>query len=317
MLTQVAPQLADDLLQPFQVDGLGVRGRLVRLGAAVDEVLERHHYPAPVSVMLGELLTLASVLAGALKFDGVLSLQTKSDGPVSMMVADFEVPGSLRGYARFDPDAIGEVSGVVGRAPSVAAVLGAGHLAITVDQGPDTETYQGIVALEGTTLAGCANTYFSQSEQLNTGIHLAVGRVAAEGAGETWRTGGIMIQRMPPAGGADASDLPEDDDWHAALALLGTVRPDELVDPGITPDRLLYRLFQRHGPRVFRALPLKAGCRCSQGRMREVLSMFPRREVEAMVEEGRIVVTCQFCNRTYVFAPEEVAAAAQPGKEAT
>src|SRR5579859_395761 len=177
------PILADDLIRPFQIDAHALRGRLVRLGPVFDRVVDQHGYPEPVAVMLGEAMALAALLAGALKYEGIFTLQTKGDGPITLMVADVASSGAVRGYAQFDPAALERVT-----APgnSVPRLLGGGYLAFTVDQGEHTERYQGIVELAGATLAECAHHYFRQSEQVQAGIKLAVGRLAEGGA---WRAG--------------------------------------------------------------------------------------------------------------------------------
>ena len=306
-----AANLTDDLLQPYQLDRLGVRGRLVRLGPALERVLKRHRYPDPVSTVLGELLALAGLLAGALKSDGVFSLHTKSEGPVTMMVADVETPGRLRAYARFDERRLEEVVAAAPRGRvSLPRLLGPGHLAFTIDQGEDTDCYQGVVSLEGATLAECAHTYFNQSEQLDTGIRLAAGSVTAGAGRPHWRAGGIMVQRMPDGGPGQgpspfASELTSAA-WREALALIGILSDEDLLDPAASVERLLYRVFHDHEPRVFRQVSLQAGCRCSRRRVRSVLASFPRTEVEAMVRDGVITVTCEFCSRSYVLALADV-----------
>jgi molecular chaperone Hsp33 len=299
--------LDDNLIQPFQVEGVGLRGRLVRLGSVLDEILTRHAYPAAVSGMLGEAVTLTAALAAALKFDGIFSLQTKGDGPISTMVADYRTPGDLRGYAGFDAAAIealetqrGGPSGAVPR------LLGAGYLAFTVDQGSDTERYQGIVELTGATLADCAHKYFLQSEQLEAGIRLAVRRVADASGALRWRGGALMLQRLPGEGPQGERLEDADEDWRRALLLMGTASDAELVDPALPARDLLYRLFHEDGVRVWQPLPLSAGCRCSRERVAMVLASFPPEEVLGMANEGRIEVTCEFCNSRYEFAAEDL-----------
>ena len=200
----MAARLADDLVQPFQIEATSLRGRLVRLGSVVDTIVTRHAYPDPVAALLGEAITVAVILAGALKYEGVFTLQTKGDGPVRLMVADVTSAGAVRGYAQYDEALLAKaMSGSAIRAPNAASVprlLGAGHIAFTVDQGEHTDRYQGIVELQGATLAECAHHYFRQSEQLQAGIKTAIGRDPASGA---WRAGGIMLQRLP-AHGLDA-----------------------------------------------------------------------------------------------------------------
>src|SRR5580700_1053392 len=190
--------IPDDLVQPFQIEASSLRGRLVRLGPAVDTILTRHAYPDAVAAMLGEAIALAVVLAGALKYDGVFTLQTKSDGPVRLIVADVSTEGAVRGYAQYDAARLGESAPRPGQSPSVPELIGSGYIAFTVDQGEDTERYQGIVELIGSNLAECAQHYFRQSEQIQAGIKLSVARSGPKG---TWRAGGLMLQRVPPEGG--------------------------------------------------------------------------------------------------------------------
>lgn len=306
----------DDLVQPFQLEPGTVRGRLVRLGPAIDAILCRHDYPEPVAVMLGELLVLAAVFAGALKFDGLLTLQTQSDGPISMMVADFATPGELRGYARYDRAALSKVLDS-GRPPAgpVPRLLGAGHLAFTVDLGPDTELYQGYVELAGATLAECAHSYFRQSEQLEAGVRLAVARLKGGERGSRWRAGGLMVQSLPAGGGTARvldGDEEREDAWRQALTLVGTLEDRELTDPALVPNEILYRLFHQSGVRVYRPRPLEEGCRCSRERVRRMLESFKADELADMVVEERIVVTCQFCNAAFAFAEGDIAALARP-----
>lgn len=307
----------DDLIQPFQIDPFSLRGRLVRLGPALDEILTRHDYPEEVATLLGEALALAAVLAGALKYEGVFSLQAKGDGPVSLVVADITDEGGLRGYAHFDEDRLADPGPGAGSSP-VPRLLGAGYLAFTVDQGPDTERYQGIVELTGPTIAECAHHYFRQSEQLEAAIHLVAGRVPAtnggdearerETEGRAWRAAGMMIQRLPgESAGAEGGRAPAADPealeegWRRALVLMSSVRAGELLDPELSPNRLLYRLFHEEGVRVYRATGLRPQCRCSPGRVERMLKSLPRDEVEDMKIDGLVIVTCEFCNASYRF----------------
>lgn len=299
----------DDLIQPFQVELGTLRGRLVRLGPAVDAILGRHDYPEPVATILGEFLVLAAVIGGAFKFDGLCTLQTKSDGPVNLMVADFASPGILRGYARFDARALEDAARPGYRADSVPRLLGAGHLVLTVDQGPDSDLYQGYVDLEGASLADCAHAYFRQSEQLEAGLRLAARRVGNGGGGE-WRAGGLMVQRFPPGEGRAAGALDEayEDAWRQTLALVGSLRDDELTDPALAPNAVLYSLFHECGVRVFHPVDLATGCRCSRARIERLLASFDAGELADMVVDGRVTVTCEFCNAAYAFDEDEVAA---------
>jgi molecular chaperone Hsp33 len=286
----------DDLVQPFRIDPYALRGRLVRLGPAIDHILSQHDYPESVAVLLGEAITLAVVLAGALKYDGVFTLQTKGDGAIRLMVADVSTAGAVRGYAQYDARKLALVPPAAGA--SVPDFVGAGYIAFTVDQGEHTDRYQGIVELSGDTLAECARHYFRQSEQLQAGIKLAVGRAGADGA---WRAGGLMLQRVPPEGGYGAIADDVEDGWRRAMVLMSSATPTELTDPLLPPRRLLYRLFHQEGVRVYDTHPLAARCRCSRERIETILRAFPADELDDMKREGLITVTCEFCNRRYDF----------------
>jgi molecular chaperone Hsp33 len=296
---------AEDYVLPFQIEGAGIRGRLVRLQAVLDDINGRHDYPKPVAMLQAEALVLAAMLASGLKFEGTFSLQTKSDGPVSRLIADYRTPGLLRGYARFDADKL--PAGARTRGSSrLARLLGGGHLAFTVDQGEDTESYQGIVELIGANLSECVQRYFQQSEQIGTGIRLAV-----KGAGKTgWFASGLLLQRLPGQPLDLAGDDQAEDRWRTVLAVLGSTRDDELLDRGLRPEDLLWRLFhaQGGGVRVWRPILLRPACTCSRARAERVLRSFPVAEREPMVVDGRILVTCKFCNACYDFAADELVA---------
>lgn len=306
---------ADDLVLPFQIDAFAVRGRLVRLGATLDTVLTRHDYPEPVARLLGEALVLAASLAATLKYDGVFTLQTKGDGPVAMMVADVTTAGAMRGYAQVDRTKLeaalarpgpGPAGGVLG--DPVPRLLGAGYLAFTVDQGPDTERYQGIVELAGATLSDCIHHYFRQSEQFQAAINLAVGKVAAAPGGPAaWRGGALMIQRLPDPQGEDAEA--KEEGWRSAMALMASGSRHELLDPALSPSQLLFRLFHEGGVRVYRAKHVSDSCRCSRQRVVGMLRGLPRADLEDLKVGGSFVVTCEFCNRRYTVADQELDAA--------
>ncbi len=288
----------DDVIQPFRIEGSEVRGQLVRLGAVADEVLRRHDYPTPVATLLGETLALSAVLAGALKYDGIFTFQTKGDGPVGLVVADLMSGGAMRGYAQFDQKRLAG-AGHGNAAGPVPGLIGKGYLAFTVDQGPETDRYQGIVELEGATLSECARRYFERSEQIQTSIKSAAGR----GPDGRWRAAALMVQRMPPVPGSH--DTAESDDaWQRALALAATCTDGELLDPALEPNALLYRLFHEDGVRAFAPKALRFGCRCSEERAVRVLRSFPREELKELEVDGRIVMTCEFCRETYHFDPD-------------
>jgi molecular chaperone Hsp33 len=318
----VGPVTGDDRVLPFQAEGLDVRGRVVRLGPAIDAILRRHDYPEPVSRVVAEATALTLLLGTTLKFDGRFILQTRTDGPVRMIVVDFQSPDRVRACATFDREA---VDGAVaeGRTGTID-LLGRGHLAMTIDQGPDMARYQGVVALEGESLELAADQYFRQSEQIPTRVRLAVAESFTAGGGETWRAGGLMMQFLPsspdrmrvadlPPGdapaGAEILDSKEDDAWVEAKLLLETVEDHELTDPTVPPEELLYRLFHERGVRVFESEPIVEKCRCSREAVTSMLRNFALQDRRDMVaDDGTITVTCEFCNTPYRFEPADVEA---------
>ncbi|MBR7621298.1 Hsp33 family molecular chaperone [Phenylobacterium sp. 20VBR1] len=300
--TATAP---DDLVAPFQIEGEPVRGRLARLGAAVDEILAAHDYPEPVANLLGEACALAALVGSALKFDGRLIVQAQGDGPVRYVVVDYDTDGALRGYCRYDPDAVAKAASGFVR-PGAKTLLGDGVFIMTVDQGVDMDRYQGITTIEGETLALCAEQYFAQSEQTPTRVRLAVGQ-ADLGDGLAWRAGGMLIQNIAE----DENRGPTAEAWVRTQAFFETIGEDELLDPTISAETLLFRLFHEDGVRVFEAKPLRAFCRCSQDRIESVLTSFSAQERADMVEDdGLIKVTCEYCSSTYSVDPARLSAEA-------
>src|SRR5579871_5567369 len=320
--TRAPAATADDSVLPFEVAALDLRGRVARLGPAVDAILGGREYPAAVAKLLGEAIVLTVLLGSSLKLDGRFILQTQSDGPVRMLVVDFTTPGKLRACARFDAAKVAEVAAANGDA--AGALLGRGHLAMTIDQGPDMSRYQGLVALEGRDLEHAAHEYFMRSEQIPTRVRLAVGEelsVTREGARHHWRAGGILLQFLPKAPerarvadldpgdapvGTPPHTLPEDDAWVEGRSLLATVEDVELIDPSVSAERLVYRLFHERGVRVFRSAPLVAQCSCSRTSVANMLRSFSPDDRDHMIENGVITVTCEFCNASYAFEPEEI-----------
>jgi molecular chaperone Hsp33 len=307
MSATAAPDTNSDTCLPFEVEGADVRGQAVRLHTAVDEVLNKHDYPGPVSVLLGEMLCLAVMLGASLKFEGRLSLQTKSDGPVSMLVADFSSPGSLRAYARFDPERVAKaLEENSGKKLTVNELLGKGQFTLVIDQGADTEIYQGIVALEGDSISQCAETYFKQSEQIATSIKVAVSEVI-DPRGQSWSAGGIMIQHLPKPdeGRVEREETPAEI-WNRVSMLLATTQDHELTDPSLSSEQLLFRLFHEDGIRVFGHKPVQAGCSCGEKKVEAMLKGFGTDDIDHMVVDGVIEVTCEFCNSQYSFNPEDL-----------
>jgi molecular chaperone Hsp33 len=306
----------DDAVLPFEVASLDLRGRLTRLGPALDDVLTKHDYPAAVAKLLGEAIVLTTLLGSSLKFDGRFILQTQTDGPVSFLIVDFQAPDRLRAYARFDAKRLGD-------GQDSGTLLGHGHLAMTIDQGPDMSRYQGLVALEGGSLEDAAHEYFLRSEQIPTRVRLAVGeewRGGSEGPRHRWRAGGMLLQFLPKAPerarqpdlhpgdapeGVVAPVVAEDDAWIEGQSLISTVEDVELIDPDLSGERLLYRLFHERGVRVFPPLPLRAQCSCSRDAVTSMLTSFAASDRAGMVKDGKVIVTCEFCSSVYEFTPQE------------
>ncbi len=284
-----------DFVQTFQIEDLNIRGRLVRLEDAFAAATQNHAYPPVVAQLIGETMVLSSVLASALKYDGIFTLQIQGNGPVSLVMADVTSDGAMRAYARCREDA--DLSAPT--SVSVPQLLGAGHMAFTVDQGPDTERYQGITELGGATLAECAQNYFRQSEQLETAIII----VSDPGSDARMpRAGGLMVQRLPTAGDGET----EEENWRRAVVLMSSIKADELLSAELSASKVLYRLYHEDGIRVFVQNPLRNECRCSEERVSNTLRSFPRAEIDAMAEDGRITVTCEFCRTDYVYDAEKL-----------
>ena len=314
----------DDTILPFEVEALDLRGRIVRLGPAVDAILTQHDYPLPVAKLLGEAIVLTVMLGSALKFEGRFILQTKSDGPVRMLVVDYTTPDRVRACARFDAERV--AAAVAANEAEQGNLLGQGHLAMTIDQGPDMSRYQGLVPLDGNDLEHVAHEYFLRSEQIPTRVRLAVAeefRAGENGARRHWRAGGILLQFLPKSAerprqadlhpgdappGTETHAVAEDDAWVEGRELVATVDDIELIDPALSSERLAYRLFHERGVRVFRTAPVQAQCSCSRDNVETMLKSFSQDDRDHMVEDGKITVTCEFCSSTYVFAPGEVAA---------
>ncbi|MCC6736937.1 MAG: Hsp33 family molecular chaperone [Bauldia sp.] len=319
---QIRGNAGDDVVRPFQVEALDVRGRAVQLGPALDALLGRHDYPAPVSKLVAEAVVLAALLGTSLKFQGKFILQTKTEGPVDLLVVEFRTPGDLRAYARFKPEVIAAAEAAGEATPG--KLLGKGFLALTIDQGDDMQRYQGIVELDGATLEEVAHTYFRQSEQIPTRVRLAAAELMVRENGKArrhWRAGGLLAQFMPaapermkprdlpggdlPEGASIEEEAGEDDAWQEAQATVGTIADIELVDSDVPVDRLLYRLFHERGVRVFDPTPVRDKCNCSRERIAGILHQFTAEAVEQSIENGRIHVTCEFCGKKYDFDPAE------------
>ncbi len=303
---KLAP-VCDNIVQPFQLEISALRGREVRLGSVLDDILGPHDYPLPVAHLVAETIMVTLLLSSMLKYEGIFTLQASGDGPIKMLVADVTSDGVVRGCASYDPERLEHAREQLGALKTtesaqnhLAQYLGKGHIAFTVDQagGGAADRYQGIVELKGSSMVDCVQHYFQQSEQIGTGIKMAVGR-----RGEHWRAGAIMLQHMPedqknPQAGAGNM---REDDWRRAMILLDTCTETELLDPKLHRNDLLLRLFHEESVRVYDALPMRQGCRCNPQKVEKILRQMPEDELEYMAEEGVISMHCEFCASDYTF----------------
>lgn len=285
----------DDIIQTFQLEETLLRGRAVRIGKSLTEILDIHDYPEPVSQLVAETVTLTVLLSSMLKYDGIFTLQTKGDGPVSMLVADVTSAGDVRACATFDQEKLE----AMGEDSSFEDYVGKGHVAFTVDQGGKTDRYQGIVELKGASLVDCIQYYFSQSEQIGTGIKMAVKKTRGK-----WRAGAIMLQHMPEEGKNPQAGLSSarEDDWRRSMILLNSCTDQELLDPGLHSNALLFRLFHEEGVRVYEPKSVQRGCRCDEEKVRVVLTGMTEDDLDYMADkDGKIEVRCEFCSRSFIF----------------
>jgi len=311
----------DDVVVPFAVEPLDVRGRAIQMGSMLDTILKRHDYPQDVSFLIAELVVLSVLLGSSLKFDGNFILQTQSDGPVSLVVVDFATPDSIRAYARFDADAVAMASEDGKSSPR--ELLGNGVMALTIDQGQHMQRYQGIVALDGVSLEDVAHQYFQQSEQIPTKVKLSVAQVIRRlengNVESAWRAGGLITQFLPESservvirdlpGGRDDEDAdgPQDDEaWAEATALMGTIGDDELTDPNLAVERLLYRLFHEHGVRVFEGIPVRENCTCSREKIISLVKSFEDDPEKPDAMDDDYETKCEFCGTSYHISAEEL-----------
>jgi molecular chaperone Hsp33 len=312
----VSDEARDDIVMAYTVEALSTRGRVVRLGPAIDAILKRHAYPAPIARYVGEAVALTVLLGSALKIEGGFQLQTKSDGVLSMLVVYFDAPSSLRALARFDQARLDAAIA----AGFKGDLLGSGHLAFTIDPGGDLARYQGVTPLDGRGLESAAHEYFLRSEQIPTLVRLAVGETVTA-SGSHWRAGGLIAQFLPdsedrrrrsdlapgdaPEGVTIEADV-DDEAWAEARAHAATTEDHELIDPTLSAERLLYRLFHERGVRVFAPEPLADACRCSSERIDAMLQSFSPLERRDMIgDDGMIEVTCEFCSVKRVFDPAD------------
>lgn len=294
----------DNIVQPFRLEKSAVRGRMVRLGSVLGDIMKQHDYPPPVSALLSEVLTLCLLLSSMLKYEGIFSLQIKGDGPIRTLVADVTSKGEVRAYAGFDDVAVKKAAK---RKQDVAHhyyhLLGKGYMAFTVDTGSHETRYQGIVELKGNSIVEAVQHYFTQSEQIKTSFKLAV-----HAQDRHWRTGGIMIQQMPDEDAGKVTDAePDIEDWTRAAMLLSTCSDGEMLSPVLATSDVLYRLFNEDGVRIYSPTHIRFKCRCTRQRVVDILRTIPRAEIEDICEkEGHVSIKCEFCSEDYRFSAADL-----------
>jgi molecular chaperone Hsp33 len=296
---------------PFFLPNRAVRGRLVRLGPLADALLTRHDNHPVVTTLVGQALALAAGLSSALKFRGSFSIQTKGNGPVPMLLADCTEAGELRGHAMVKKEELAALL-AADPVPTAKALLGRGYLAFTVDQGSAENRHQGIVTIQGDTLAEMAKHYFTVSEQLRCQVHVACGLTD-----KGWRASALVLEKVAAGGGIDPEIDPDayDESWNTATILAATLKDEELLDDNLPPEELLYRLFHAEGVAADRARALSFGCRCSRARLAAILEGFPPDDLDHMNQDGDIVMTCEFCNYDFRFPRQNVQGKTTPGAQ--
>ncbi|MBL4603026.1 MAG: Hsp33 family molecular chaperone HslO [Emcibacteraceae bacterium] len=296
MSNKTLPLLEDQCL-PFQIEGQDIKGRIVRLGPSVDEILKNHNYPDHVSKLMGETLAFTALIGSLMKYEGILTTQLKSDGPFRVLVSDFHKSdensvGDIRGYASFQDgmeknDKLNELFGENS------------YMAITIDQGKFMERYQGIVSLDGENLTKAAEEYFKSSEQLPTKVMLACDK---DESGK-WQAGAIMIQHYARTAEDEQNrdETETKDHWNTASIFLASLKTSELLDPTLSLQDLLMRLYHESGVRIFDHTEIVAGCRCSSDKIRTALSSLDLDDLKDTADNGTITVTCDFCTKDHKF----------------
>jgi molecular chaperone Hsp33 len=313
--TEQSGLVDDNVVQPFRLEKSNVRGRMVRLGSVLAEMMAQHNYPPPVTALLSEVAALGLLLAGMLKYEGIFTLQIKAEGPIRLLVADVTSAGEVRAYAGFDEAAVKKAAKRKKDTDhNYYHLLGkGGYLAFTVDQGSVDDRYQGIVELKGASIVDAVQHYFTQSEQIKTSFRLAIHPQDAQ-----WCAGAIMIQQLPDdeagkAGDKSGAKLDEKgaelsiEDWTRAVMLLDTCSDGEMLSPVLATADVLYRLYHEDGVRIYSPTHVRFKCRCSREKVVNILRTIPRRELEEVCEqEGKVSITCEFCSEKFDFTRKQL-----------
>ena len=322
-MSEALEPISEDKILPFQLDLSDIRGRLTRLDKTLNDILSQHSYPPLVEALVAEATVITALIGQTINLKWKLSLQIRGNGPIKLIATDYFAPskngelGTIRAFASFnEPNLdIGE--------KNPFEQLGKGYFAVLIDQGPNTEPYQGITPLTGGSLHKCAETYFAQSEQLATRFALTIGKSQTKTKKISWQAAGLIIQKMPKKtergvvkkegstnqllASADLLQGQESENWSRVNFHIDTVEELELMGPHISKIQLLNRLFHEENPRVFEAQSIKFGCTCSADKVRNTMSMYSSKDIETMTTaDGDVTADCQFCGAHYIMDPTKL-----------
>jgi len=322
-MNEAVEPTSEDKILPFQLDLSDIRGRLTRLDKTLNDILSQHSYPPLVEALVAEATVITALIGQTINLKWKLSLQIRGNGPIKLIATDYFAPskngelGTIRAFASFnEPNLdIGE--------KNPFEQLGKGYFAVLIDQGPNTEPYQGITPLTGGSLHKCAETYFAQSEQLATRFALTIGKSQTKTKKISWQAAGLIIQKMPKKtergvvkkegstnqllASADLLQGQESENWNRVNFHIDTVEELELMGPHISKIQLLNRLFHEENPRVFEAQSIKFGCTCSADKVRNTMSMYSPKDIKTMTTaDGEVTADCQFCGAHYIMDPTKL-----------
>lgn len=281
----------NNIIIPFTICDNAIKGRIIKLDTELDNILAQHNYPEPVARILSELLMVASIIGSQFKEEITLSVQFQTNNSsVKYIIADYQSPNQVRGYAQFN-------EGLDPNSESYQDILDKGFLSVTIDRKLySTQRYQGIVETVNMTIAQAVEKYFYQSEQIKTSLKLAVGNIIVPGSKEISCGGGIMIQKLPG----------DDDPWNDAQAYFATIRDDELLDPSLPLEELLYSLYHEVGVTIYDYSPIVNKCRCSKEKAEKVLLSIGSKDALELLADNKLEINCQFCNKSQVFTEEDI-----------
>lgn len=298
--------MINDKCLSFNLDNNAFRGRIVRLDNVLSDIFSHQSYPDNIAAAVAETSVLGVLISSLMKFDGIFTLQMQGNGPLSVLVADVTSEGKVRATAKYDAKAIEDAQVLrktEGQIEPAPHWLGQGNLIFTIDQGKNTDLYQGVVDLQGKNLAECALRYFKNSEQIDT--HL---RLFLQKDNTSWKAAGILIQKMPTKGGKDVSDDKDElaELWNEDKILTDSLKQEEIFDEKLSLEDILFRLFHEHQVRVAKENEYHFGCRCSREKLLNTLSSMKKEDIDDMVENGKITATCNFCGQVYSFDKSEL-----------